>query len=108
MVKALNISFVMFVILGTYLLSKQLFIQVTLEKFIKTQLSYKKYEDIPIIFKIIGFLYGIKQSNWFNVGTYGGDNQIERKLIDLSAPFRGFLYIVIAGVIQLFCIIIEH
>ena len=108
MIKALNIISIMLIILGTYLLSKQLIIEVTLRKFIKTQLSYKKYEDIPIMFKMIGYLYGIKQSNWFNVGTYGGDNKIERKLKDLNAPFRGFLYIVVAGTIQLFCIIIEH
>jgi len=104
MIKALNIISTMFVILGTYLLSKQLFVDTILNTVIKSQLSYKKYDDIPLYLRIIGYLYGIGASNWINIGTYGQDNQIARKLEDVSAPFRGLLYIVIAGIIQI-CIL---
>lgn len=31
----------------------------------------------------------------------GGDNTIERKLKDVTAPFRGFLYIVCASILQI-------
>jgi len=107
MIKQLNIISILLVILGTYLLSKQLFIKIILNKFIKSQLAYQKYENIPLGFKIIGYIYGIKPSNWKNLGTYGGDNQIERKLKDLSAPFRGIIYVVIAGILQVICILLD-
>lgn len=98
----LNISSILLVILGTYLLSKQLFIDTILNKFVSTQLEYKKYKDLPLFFRFTGFIYGVKPDNWFNVGTYGGDNTIERKLKDPTAPFRGFLYIVAASILQFF------
>lgn len=98
---ALNASSIILVILGTYLLSRPLFIEIILNKFINTQLEYKKYADLPICYKIVGLIYGVKSDNWFNVGTYSGDNTIERKLKDPNAPFRGFIYIVIAGILQL-------
>lgn len=103
----LNISSILLVIIGTYLLSKQLFIDIIINKFISTQLEYKKFEDLPLLFKFIGFIYGIKHNNWFNAGTYGGDNTIERELKDLTAPFRGFLYIVAASILQLISSIIK-
>jgi hypothetical protein len=67
------------VILGTYLLSKRLFIDIILNKFITTQLEYKKYSDLPLFFKIAGFIYGVKPDNWFNVGTYGGGQHNREK-----------------------------
>ena len=79
MIKALNVISTLFVMLGTYLLSKQLFIDTVLTAFIKSQLSYKKYADMPLYLRIIGFLYGIKKSNWINVGIYGDDNQIIKR-----------------------------
>lgn len=104
---ALNTSSILLVILGTYLLSKQLIIDTTLNKFVSTLLEYKKYKDVPLIFKLIGFIYGVKPNNWFNVGTYGGDNSIERKLKDSTAPFRGILYIIAASILQLINIFLK-
>jgi len=104
---ALNLSAILLVILGTYLLSKQLFIDIVLNKFMRTQLEYKKYQDLPAFFKIAGFVYGVKPNNWFNVGTYCGDNEIEKKLKDITAPFRGFLYIVLASILQIISVTIK-
>lgn len=97
----LNIASIILVVLGTYLLSKQMFIDIILSQFVNTQLKYKKYKDLPIFYKISGFVYGVKSDNWFNVGTYGGDNSIERKLKDVTAPFRGFFYILTASILQI-------
>ncbi|MEK7713438.1 MAG: hypothetical protein AAB302_01720 [Deltaproteobacteria bacterium] len=83
MIRALNIISTLFVLLGTYLLSKQLFANTISNTFIKSQLSYKKYDDIPLYLRIIGYLYGVGASNWINIGIYGQDNQIERKLKDV-------------------------
>ncbi len=98
---SLNISSILLVILGTYFLSKKLFVDTILNKFTTAQLSYQKYSDLPLFLKFAGFIYGVKSDNWFNINLHGEDNSIRRKLKDPTAPFRGILYIVFASILQL-------
>ena len=96
---ALNIVSLLLVLLGTYLLSKQLFIETIINNIIKTQLEYKRFEAMSIILRISARFYGINRKNRINIGVW--DNPLEKKLIDLTAPFRGFIYILIGVVLQM-------
>jgi len=69
------------------------------------KLQYKSYDDLPLWHKIVGQFYGVKRSTWINLGMYYGENEVEKKLGDITAPFWGFLCIVGAGGLQVFCVL---
>lgn len=101
MVTAINISSILFAVVGTYLLSRQHLIKIIINHFVQYQLKYEHYEDIPFFFRFIARFYGINKENMINLGTYRGDNIIENKLRYPKAPFIGFLYISIGGAFQI-------
>jgi len=102
----LNLISVIFVIGGTYLLSKSLFVQTITKHAIETQRKGGNYKDQKLIYRIACWSYGISPDAWFiSLGTYGGDNPVDKRLRDDTAPFRGFIYIVVAGILQIICIL---
>lgn len=100
MIKALNITSILFVICGTYLLSRQLFTEIILRHIRESQLTYKKWKDLLFHLRIIARCYGINENNWINIGIF--KNGIEKRLkADFITPFIGFLCVVISGIIQI-------
>lgn len=102
----LDISASLLVVYGTYLLTRQLFIETIIEKFKRNLLSYKKYEDVPVMFRLAGRCYHFTKDNWINADTGIGDERSVNKLGDPAAPFKGFLFVCIAVVIQMISIIL--
>jgi hypothetical protein len=99
-----DIATTLFVVYGTYLLSRQLFIENVIEQFKRNLLNYKKYEDVPILFKLAGLCYGFTKDNWINADTGFGSERPINKLSNPAAPFKGFLCICIAAVFQIIAI----
>lgn len=89
------------VVWGTYLLSRQLFIDNIIKQFSHNLLNYKKYEDVPLTFRLAGHCYRITKDNWVNADTGIGTERPINKLSDPAAPFKGFLYICIAAGLQI-------
>ncbi len=102
----LDISSSVLVVYGTYLLSRQLFVETIIDKFKRNLLNYKKYEDVPVIFRLAGHFYRFTKDNWINADTGIGDERPINKLSDPAAPFKGFLFICMAAVIQLISIVV--
>ena len=96
-----EIAALLFVVYGTYLLSRQLFIETIIGQFKRNLLNYKKYKGIPILFRLAGWCYGFAKDNWMNADTGIGSERPISKLSDPAAPFKGFLCICIAVVIQI-------
>jgi hypothetical protein len=96
----------LFVVIGTYLLSRQLFIEIVVEQFKRNLLNYKKYQDVPIYFRLAGLFYNFTKENWINADTgIGSERPINKlKLSNPVAPFNGFLCICIAAVLQIIAI----
>jgi len=98
-----NILSIILVLLGTYLLSRQIFIQIIRETCINNLLQIRKYSEIPLLLRCVGFIYGINEKTWRNFGMFGQDSSLNRKLNEFYSPFLGFLLIFIASLIQIFC-----
>lgn len=90
-----------FVVYGTYLLSRQLIIEIVIKQFDRALLNYKKYEDVHILFRLAGRCYGVKKDNWINADTGVGEERLINKLNNPAAPFMGFLCICIAAGFQI-------
>lgn len=104
--QTLDIVEILFVVYGTYLLSRQLFIETVIEQFMRKLLSYQKYEDIPILFRFAGWCYGFTKDNWINAGTGIGDERPISKLSDPAASFKGFLCICISAILHISAILL--
>lgn len=101
-----DIATTLFVVYGTYLLSKQLFIEIVIAQFKRNLLNYKRYEDVPILFKLAGLCYGIRRDNWVDADTGLGSERLINKLTDPAAPFKGFFWICIAAILQIIAILL--
>jgi hypothetical protein len=99
-----DIAVTLFVVYGTYLLSRQLFIEIVINQFKRNLLNYKKYKDMPIFFRLAGRCYGITKRNWMNADTGIGSERPINKLGNPAAPFTGFLCICTAAVLQIIAI----
>jgi hypothetical protein len=102
----LDITTLLFVVYGTYLLSRQLFIETIIEQFKNKLLNYKKYKDVPTIFRLAGRCYGFTKDDWFNADTGIGSERPINKLRDPAAPFKGFSCICIAAILQITTILL--
>lgn len=89
------------VVCGTYLLSRQLFIESLMKQFDRALLNYKKYEDVHIWVRLAGRCYRITKDNWVNADTGIGTERPINKLSDPAAPFKGFLCVCIAAGFQI-------
>lgn len=89
------------VVCGTYLLSRQLFIEIIIKQFARNLLNYKKYEDVPFSFRLAGRCYRITKDNWISADTGIGAERPINKLSKPAAPFKGFLCICIAALLQI-------
>jgi hypothetical protein len=64
-----DIATTLFVVYGTYLLSRQLFIEIVIEQFKRNILSYKQYNEVSIWVRFAGLCYGFTKDNWINADT---------------------------------------
>ena len=104
--QTLSIISIIFVVYGTYLLSRQLFIGIIIEQLNRNLLSYRNYQDVSAFIRVAGQFYGFNKDNWFNADTGIGSERPINKLSDPTAPFKGFLYIFLAALFQIITIIL--
>ena len=88
-----------FVLLGTYYLSKSVFLTV-----IARQYWLRDRYGLDLKWKTAGMIFGINEQNWTKVFT--SDDQLTpeeiKKVRDSFAPIKGFLFITIGTILQLF------
>lgn len=103
---AINSISLLLVFAGTYLSLRSLMITKIRLLLADKALNYKKWEDLTKYERIILRQFGIRKDDmnifFISRGFHGGRQaKLIKKLDDPTEPFRAFVYIVIALVLQL-------
>ena len=100
--KFLDVASLLFLLMGTYVITKITFVDFMLREYLDNWENFKKPR---MFFKLMCFFYYVDVSD-LNSGAVAPNYEKFRKAISFPDPFRGFIWILLGSVIQFFKIML--